>query len=369
VSVRRRVWRDPASGAPKDCWMIDVTVEHRDGRRERVRRVAPVQNLRAAEQYEHQVRQSVLEGGYGPSKIGESPMLATFADAFIETYAETNNKPSEVKSKRKIVRVHLKPTLGDARLDGIGVELIERYKAAKLKEGLAPKTINNHLTVLHKLLCVARQWGKLANVPAIQWLRVPPPEFDFLTFEEADELLAAADDEWRAMIALGLKAGLRQGELLALRWSDVDLRTGRLSVRRNLCEGHIGTPKNGRGRDIPLCVTAAEALDAHRRTSRSIVFPGPSGTPLTANACRRPLWRACESAKVRPIGWHVLRHTFASHLAMRGAPLKAVQELLGHSTIEMTMRYAHLSPQVGRQAVALLDVPPEGAAASTAVVR
>jgi site-specific recombinase XerD len=70
-----------------------------------------------------------------------------------------------------------------------------------------------------------------------------------------------------------------------------------------------------------------------------------------------PLWRACKKAGLRMIGWHVLRHTFASHLAMRGVPLKAVQELLGHATIEMTMRYAHLAPTVKREAVAQLDLP------------
>ena len=127
--------------------------------------------------------------------------------------------------------------------------------AAKRKDGLAAKTINNHLTVLRKLLVVARDWGRVRMVPAIQWLRVSAPEFRFLTFEEADRLLASADPEWRAMIALGLKAGLRHGELLALRWSDVDLEVGRLSVRRNLCEGHIGTPRGGRGRDIPPAPT------------------------------------------------------------------------------------------------------------------
>jgi site-specific recombinase XerD len=74
----------------------------------------------------------------------------------------------------------------------------------------------------------------------------------------------------------------------------------------------------------------------------------------TAKGCKWPLLRACKLAGVPAITWHVLRHTFASHLAMRGAPLKAIQEPLGHTTIEMTMRYAHLSPQVGVDAVALL---------------
>ena len=76
---------------------------------------------------------------------------------------------------------------------------------------------------------------------------------------------------------------------------------------------------------------------------------------LNKGKCKHPIWSACRRAGLRQIGWHVLRHTFASHLVMKGAPLKAVQELLGHATIEMTMRYAHLSPSVRRDAVKLLD--------------
>ena len=76
---------------------------------------------------------------------------------------------------------------------------------------------------------------------------------------------------------------------------------------------------------------------------------------LTKGDCKHPLWRASKRADLRRVGWHVLRHTFASHLVMRGVALKAVQELLGHASIEMTMRYAHLSPDVRRDAVQVLD--------------
>jgi integrase len=147
---------------------------------------------------------------------------------------------------------------------------------------------------------------------------------------------------------------------LALTWDDVDLVAGRLMVRRSVARGIVGTPKSGKSREVPLAASIVAALKSHRHLRGDLVFSDPDGAMFKKGETKWPLWRACKKAGLRRIGWHVLRHTFASHLAMRGVPLKAVQELLGHSTIEMTMRYAHLAPAVKREAVAQLDRPAPG---------
>jgi len=355
MSVRRRRWRD-SSGAQREGWMVDVQVVGKDGRLRRVRKIAPMQTRRAAEKLEHQTRAELMLADYrAATTLPEAPRFAAFAEQFVSTYAVTNNKHAEVISKRKILRVHLVPAFGDLRLDQVGLAEIEEYKGGKLTTGLAKKTINNHLTVLRKLLSTAVEWRLLSVVPPIKWLKAPAGEFDFLTFEEADRLIAGAEDEWRAMIIVALRIGLRHGELIGLRWLDVDLDAGRLVVRQAVSEGVIGTPKNGRTREVPLCKQALDALRDRPRIG-PYVFCSPDGSMLTHAQTRWPLKRALKKAGLRHLGWHSLRHSFASHLVMRGAPIKSVQELLGHCSIEMTMRYAHLSPDVRRDVVKLLDV-------------
>ncbi len=160
---------------------------------------------------------------------------------------------------------------------------------------------------------------------------------------------------FRPAMLLALRTGLRQGELFGLRWEDVDLVAGRLMVNQAISRGVIGTPKSGRSREVPLSEQAVAALKKERHLRGPFVFCDADGHPLRQALIKTPLWRACRRAGLRRVQWHVLRHTFASHLAMRGVPLKAVQELLGHSTMDMTMRYAHLSPSVRRDAVQCLD--------------
>jgi len=385
MSVRLRKWTN-AEGKVVERWMVDVKIkEPGTGKVIRVRDFSPVDTRRGAEQHERQIRQRILDGTFGkeeqqqqeqPQTQEPVPTLREFVSRFLKV-SSNNNKHSSIVSKQQLLEDHLIPAFGGMRLDEIRVAQIEDFKAdmrkkvsgkGKRKKPLSPKTINNALTCLRKLLATAAEQGVIEHVPSIKWLKVEKPPFDFLSFDEAERLISSAEPEWRTMVALALKSGLRLGELMGLQWSDLDLTTGRLTVRRNIWRGVTNTPKGGRSRTVDLPATMVRMLKEHRHLKGPYVFSDTTGAPLTEGDCKWPLRRALTRAGISRdeglIGWHDLRHTYASHLVMRGTPLKVVQELLGHSTIEMTMKYAHLSPEAKQQAVQCLDLPapatPEG---------
>ncbi|HKD42767.1 MAG TPA: site-specific integrase [Myxococcaceae bacterium] len=247
---------------------------------------------------------------------------------------------------------------GNTRLDKIFAPEVEAYKARKLREKLSAKTVNNHLAVLRKLLNLAVEWGELSHAPRIRQLRVPLKDFQFLTCDESERFLEAADSSWRTMLTVALKTGVRLGELLALKWEDVDLRSGKVVVRRTLWQKQEGTPKGGRSREIPLSEVAKACLQRQRHLKGPYVFCKSDGSRFSHSEVKGVVRLTCQRAGLaKRLTWHHLRHSFASHLVMRGVPLKSVQELMGHASIEMTMRYAHLSPHVNRSAVDLLDLP------------
>ncbi len=273
----------------------------------------------------------------------EVPTVREFHEVFLEA-SRIKNKPSSVESQEMILRVHILPRLGDLRVNAVTYAVIEDFKVAlsktpihnvekrygaklRVAKGkpadekpsrlLSAKTINNVLTVLRRMLVVARKRGHLETVPDVEWLKNERPDFDFLDFEEAERLVKAADGEWRTMILVALRTGMRHGELIGLRWQDVDLVAGRITVRQNIVWGHVGTPKSGKPREIPLGDEVTAALKAHRHLRGPLVFCDLDGRVLTEGETRGPLWRACKRAGLRPITWHVARHTFASHLVMR----------------------------------------------------
>jgi integrase len=161
---------------------------------------------------------------------------------------------------------------------------------------------------------------------------------------------------------LGGDAGLRASEMMGLRGEDVDLRRRQLVVERAVWRDTVDSPKSGRGRIIPMTEALAKAFGKVRLVRGAAVFLGDDGSPVRRRDLRRWLRSAQRQASVNlSEGPHVLRHTFCSHLAMRGAPAKAIQELAGHTNLTTTYRYMHLSPAAREGAIRLLDRRDDGA--------
>ncbi|MCR9161693.1 MAG: tyrosine-type recombinase/integrase [Nannocystaceae bacterium] len=358
MSVYKRTW-PTKNGTTGTTWMVQIEWRNPDGTRRSIRRKSPIQTKRGAEKYEREVRAALADGSYG-KEVKRMPTVAEFAEEFMQTYVKANNKHSTCEDKRSMLRHHLVPFFGRMKLDEIGPREIERYKAAKLRTH-SVKTVTNQLSVLRKMLNVAHEWEIIGGVPKFRWMKLPESRFRFLDFDEAERLLDVAkkepDQTWWTMALVALNTGMRQGELLAIEWDDIDLVAARLVVRRSVTRGVLGTPKSGRNRQIDLNSRVVAALRSHRHLRGPLVFCNEDGSMLTKNQCRRPLRKLQRRAGLMELAWHDLRHTFASHLAMRGVPMKAIQELMGHSTMKMTMRYAHLTPSVRRDAVERLVEP------------
>ncbi len=292
-------------------------------------------------------------------KNKEVPTLREFAPEYLRNFAEPNNKPATVSGKVSGLRTHLLRAFGDVRLHEISPRGVEKFKADGVAAGWRHQTINLPLKLLRHMLTVAKSWGIIDSVPKIKLLPKQSVKFDFLDTEEALQLTTASQGWCRAMVVTGLKAGLRVGEMRALQWDDIDFERGLLHVRQNAWHNLVGTPKSGKPRMIPMCRALTSELSNYRHDRSTYVFGEGPGKLLSYAKSKYHLHKVCRAADLRQIGWHVLRHTFASHLVMKGVPLKAVQELLGHATIDETMRYAHLSPAVLRTAVSVLDTEPE----------
>jgi integrase len=352
----------PACARVTSGWEYDIRMLLPNGERFEERKKSPFHSKSATLRYAEERANHVIRESVAPAPVvkKEVPTVSGFKEPFL-TYSRTNNKPSTVYAKDWMFRVHLSPYFGSMRLDEIGAAQIEAYKAKKLDEGLDKKSINNHLAALRKLLNLAVEYAKLERAPKIRAFNIKSSfvsEDDYLDFDETERFLRAAAPEWKAFLMIGVKTGLRVGELLALKWQDIDLVAGHLIVRRTLWRDQEGTPKGGQNRKVPLSPETLATLKAHRHLRGAYVFCDEKGARLTHSIVKDVVPATCRRAGLgKRITTHGLRHTFASHLVMRGASLKAVQELLGHESIEMTLRYSHLTPDVKREAVRLLDRP------------
>jgi integrase len=348
-----------------DGWEVDILFRLPNGRRHRERSKAPVSSKSGALRWGQDRERHLLQ--YGPEQPKkEVPTLESFVSRFVDGYALANRqKPSGVAAKRTILNVHLVPALGSKRLDAITNEDIQRLKHQL--RGRASKTVNNVLTVLSVLLKKAVEWDVIDRMPCtIRLLRVTKPSMGFYDFDEYEQLVGTAkamDPDAHLIVLLGGEAGLRCGEMIGLEWDDVDLGKRQLCIQRSEWRGHVTVPKGGRLRYVPMTARLASALRDHRHLKGQRVLCQNDGSPLTQDIVGEHVRRAGRKAEVPASGAHRLRHTFCSHLAMRGAPARAIQELAGHQDLVTTQRYMHLSPTAIESAIKLLEQPQPSQAA------
>jgi integrase len=351
----------------KSSWEADIRIRFPDGTALRERRKCALRSKFAVMRWA-EARERVLVIGGKPRPLVKEvapkhvATLNEFAPRFLDGYARANRqKPSGIASKETVLRVHLMPRLGDTPLNRITTEDVQRFKADLGTK--APKTVNNILTVLNVLLKTATEWGVIDRLPCtIKLVRTTASPAAFLDFAEYERLVTVAHVEgWRAtlVILLGGDAGLRCGEIMALEWRHVDLDKRQIAVTQSEWKGHLTAPKSGKARYVPLTARLTEALRRGRHLRGGRVLVDDGGQPLTQKVVQTIVRRNARRAQV-DAGVHTLRHTFCSHLAMRGAPARAIQELAGHQDLTTTQRYMHLTPAALEAAIGLLDGRPTG---------
>ncbi|MDT4844350.1 Tyrosine recombinase XerC [compost metagenome] len=331
-----------------------------------------------AEAHEHGDPLAVIQGRKGAGM----PTLEAFLDEQFEPWALTHHKDGA--NGVRAIRSSFAELLA-LRLDEIDAKRIEKLRSTWLEAGLAPATANRNLVRLKGLLSRAVEWGVLEVHPLVKVRRLKVDQRSRVRYLAADEekrLRAALDDrqeniraerdsanKWRAerkkellqdlravelvdhlkpLVLLSLNTGLRRGEVFNLTWADVDLKNKLVTV-----EGEGA--KSGQTRHIPLNKEALATLTAWRKQhprKSGYVFPGQKGERL--DNVKKSWDGLLKLAGVEGFRWHDLRHSFASKLVMAGVPLNTVRELLGHSDIAMTLRYAHLAPDSKAAAVELI---------------
>jgi len=324
-------------------WFIDYRVE---GRRKREKIGA---SKKLADTVLAKRKTEIAEGKFLDRKRIPKVRFEDFADEYLE-YSKANKR--NYGRERYLMR-HLVKAFGDRWLSEISVWHVERHKAQR-RAMVAPATVNRELTLLKHMFTKAIEWdrAKANPVKSVKLLREANARVRFLTGDEETRLLAECPENLRTLVIAAMHTGFRRGELLSLRWNDVDFANGLVTVQASYT-------KNGERRSVPMSRTLRGVLERlhQEQPDGEHVFRNEQGGPYVSPTTA--FESAVKRAALVDFRFHDLRHTFASRLVMGGQDIRTVQELLGHKSITMTLRYSHLSPTHRAKAVAILDRAPE----------
>jgi integrase len=316
------------------------------------------------------------------------PTVDELTDSLRQKLALRGARRSYLEGCESMQRIHISPRFGDTAVSDATTAHVEALATAMLKDGRAPKTVRNVLTFLHSVFEEALDRGLIRENPVRRATRPgrrragdATADLQFLSVEELEAVLRAIPNETvfrapaptrrgrpgsapppppdvlgpvlRVVILTAAMTGLRQGELLGLRWRDVDWPVQRIRVRNTFVRGeHSGEGKSelSTRRSVPMTDRLARELDSWSqrtvyRGDDDLVFAHPqTGNPLDRSKVTKRFKQACRESGVRVIRFHDLRHTFATRLAASGQPMRTIQEFLGHADSKTTQIYAHYAP-------------------------
>lgn len=302
--------------------------------------------FREAETLLIQRKQAIKEGKMPEIKRIENHSFNELAVQYIK-WAE---RQRSFKSKIYLIN-QLTESFGSYPLRHFNSMLLEQYQTKRLEKGNKPATVNRLIAILRHMFTKAVDWDMvedsvLKRLRKVKLLQENNSRLRFLSKEECQNLINSCDKHLKPVVITALHTGMRKGEILNLKWDQVDLKHGFIFLE---------ITKNGERREIPINETLRQTLTGFRsRIDTPYVFYEPkTGKPF--QDVKRSFKTALKRSRIRDFKFHDLRHTFASHLVMAGVDLTTVKELLGHKTLIMTLRYAHLSPSHKLRAVEVLD--------------
>ncbi len=320
-----------------------------DGKR--IQKSTGTNNRRLAEAIYAKVKTQIKEGKWFEVCEAKQHTFDEMMEKYLREHSAINKAEGSYVNDVCYLR-HLSEVFSGLTLDKIIPRLINEYKGKRISEGIKPATLKNELVCLSHVFNIAiREW-EWTNINPVKKIKIPNPNNQrdrWLTYEEQKKLLDACyDREWlKDVIIFDLNTGLRQGEIMNLQWSDIDMSRKTVIIHKT---------KNKEKRTIPLNETVMELLKAKSKvvSIKGYVF-SQHGTELTRIKIQRQFSTALKRARITNFRFHDLRHTFATRLAQAGVDLYTISKLLGHKDIKMTQRYAHHCPESLRRGVNILD--------------
>jgi integrase len=379
MSVRKRKWTDK-NGRPQEAWMIHIKHTTPDGRHQVIRKTSPVQTRRGAEQYERELRESLLDGSFAANKEVEEQetkavapahgptTVSEFVEMFLDEYSRTEGlRPVYIHGQRVALQMHIVPVIGEEQMGRVGTKHFGLVKRAMLKKNpdYSGKTVNNALSVLSRMV---RFWWEREGLDAphfnaglLKLDEVEAKVYEAEVYERLVEGARTVGPEALAIVLLMGDAGLRQGELRGLHVSDVRFDPAIIRVQRALSiDGEEHSPKGRRNRTVPMTSRLAEALREYMRvrphTRESQMFVRENGETMTQSYVRVRVSQAEREAGLERSGRsHVLRHTFVTELGEQDVPAHVIQDLVGHKDLKTTARYLHVRERQAHAAIQKLE--------------